>query len=99
MDPHDGAVDHLDLPIVCLRHGIHQAVPDAGFPPAIEAIVSRRIGTVTLREVPPWSARSQHPEDAVHHPTIVLPLRPRPSPRQHWFDDRPFKVCQIVAHR
>ena len=38
MDPHDGAVDHLDLPIMCLRHGIHQAVPDAGFPPAIEAI-------------------------------------------------------------
>jgi len=57
MDPHDGAVDHLDLPIMCLRHGIHQAVPDAGFPPAIEAIVSRRIGTVTLGEVPPWSAR------------------------------------------
>ncbi len=48
MDPHDGAVDHLDLPIMRLRHGIHQAVPDAGFPPAIEAIVGRRIGTVTL---------------------------------------------------
>ena len=81
MDPYDGAVDHLDLPIMCLRHGIHQAVPDAGFPPAIEAIVSRRVGTITLGQVPPWSAGSQHPEDAVHYPTIVLPLRSRSPAR------------------
>ena len=64
MDPHDGAVDHLDLPIMCLGHGIHQAVPDAGFPPAVEAIVGRRVGPITLGQVPPWSAGSQHPEDA-----------------------------------
>lgn len=29
MDPHDRAVDHLDLTIVRLRHGVHQPVPDA----------------------------------------------------------------------
>jgi hypothetical protein len=42
MDPHDRAVDHLDLTIVRLRHSIHQPVPDAGFSPAVEAIVRRR---------------------------------------------------------
>ena len=98
MDPHDRAVDHLDLTIVRLRHSIHQPVPDAGFSPAVEAIVRRRVGTVTLGQVPPGSTRPQHPENAVHHPTIVLPSRSRPPSRQHRFDDRPFKVRQIVAH-
>ena len=98
MDPHDRAVDHLNLTIVRLRHGIHQPVPDTGFSPAVKAIVGRRVGTVALRQVAPRGTRSQHPEDAVHHPTIILPSRPRAPSRQHRFDDRPFEVRHIVAH-
>ena len=98
MDPHDGTVDHLDLTIVGLRHGIHQPVPNTGFAPAVKAIVGRRVGTVALGQVSPRGTRSQHPEDAVHHPTIILPSRSRAPSRQHRVDDRPFEVRQIVAH-
>ena len=98
MDPHDGAVDHLNRTVVRLRHGIHQPVPDTGFSPAVKAIVGRRVGTVALGQVSPRGTRSQHPQDAVHHPKIILPSRSRAPSRQHRFDDRPFEVRHIVAH-
>jgi hypothetical protein len=54
MDPHDGAVDHLQLAVMSRRQGIHQAVPDTGLAPAIEAIVRRRIGAIALGQISPW---------------------------------------------
>jgi len=98
MNPHDRAVDHLDLATVRLRYRIHQPIPDAGFAPAIEAIVGRRVRAVALRQVAPRRTSSQYPENAVHHPAIILALGPRSAPRQHPFDDRPLRIRQVIAH-
>ena len=98
MDPHDGAVDHLNLTIVRLRHGIHQPVPDTGFSPAVKAIVGRRVGTVALGQVSPRGTRSQHPEDAVHHPPVIFALGAGTPLRQNRFDNAPLKITQVVPH-
>ena len=62
MDTHDRAVDHLHLAVVRLDDGIHQAVPDARLAPAIEAVVGGRVGPVSLRQIAPRRACTQHPE-------------------------------------
>src|SRR5690606_10490601 len=68
--------------------------------PAIEAVVDRRIRTVTLRQVAPRRAGPQHEEDAVQHLTVV---RPRPPvllarrTRQQRPAARPFLAPQIDA--
>ena len=98
MNSHDGAVDHLHLTIVSLRHRIHQAFPDAGLSPTIEAIVGRRVWAIPLGQIPPRCTRSQHPEDAVHNPTIILPPWTGTTSRQDRFNDCPLKLRQIIAH-
>lgn len=49
MHVHERAVDHLNLAVVRLDDGIHQAMPEACLAPAIEALVGRRVGTSTFR--------------------------------------------------
>jgi hypothetical protein len=98
MNSYDRAVDHLHLTIVSLRHRIHQAIPDAGLSPTIEAIVGRRVWAIPLGQIPPRCTGSQHAEDAVHHPTIILPLWARTTSRQPRFYDCPLRLRQIIAH-
>lgn len=98
MHAHDRAVDHLHLAVVRLDDGLHQAVPDAGLAPAIEAVVGRGVGPVSTRQVAPRRAGTQHPEDAIEHASVVLRLGPSPVHRQKRLDDTPLEVCEIVAH-
>ena len=78
MHAHDRTVDHLHVAVVRLHDGVHQAVPDPSLAPAIEAIVGRRIGTISLRHVPPRRACAQHPEDAVEDAPIFRRLDATP---------------------
>ncbi len=78
-------------------NGIHQLIPDAGLAPPIEAVISRRIGAVTLWQITPRRTRSQHPENAVQYGPVIFTARPRPTGRQDWFDDTPLKIADIVV--
>ena len=98
MDTHDRAVDHLHLAVVRLHDGIHQAVPDARFAPAIEAVVGGRVRPVSLRQIAPWRACAQHPKDAVENATILAWLAASTARGQKRLDDTPLEVGQVVAH-
>ena len=98
MHAHDRAVDHLHLAVVGLDDGVHQAVPDAGFAPPIEAVVGRRVRAISFGQIPPRRAGTQHPEDTVENTSIVLGFHAAPLLRQQRLDDAPLEVCEIVAH-
>jgi len=98
MDPNDRTVDHLHFAVVCLGDGIHQAIPDAGLSPTVEAIVGGRVRPVPLRQVAPWRACTQHPEDAVENAPIVARLATSTALGQNRLDDAPLEVGQVVAH-
>jgi hypothetical protein len=52
----DGRIDHLHRRIVNGSQRIHNSVPDARPPPANEAIVASRRGTVAVWQIAPWCA-------------------------------------------
>ena len=90
----DGAVDQMQTITGFGGQRLEHPAPDAARRPAIEAIIGRRIGPVTFRQVPPRDARAQHVEDRVHdlavsHPTAAP--RRQQQPRQ----DRPFLIAQV----
>ena len=99
MHAHDRAVDHLHVAVVRFHDGIHQAIPDSRLAPAVEAIVGRRVGPVSLGHVAPLGAPVRS--------TQKMPLSTRrfffrpdaaPLPRQQRLDDAPLEVREIVAH-
>ena len=98
MHAHDRTVDHLHAAVVRFDDSAHQAIPDTGFPPAVEAIVGRRVRPVALGQISPWCASAEDPEDAIENSSIVLRLRPAPIHGQQGFDNAPLEVGQIVAH-
>src|SRR5262245_30310218 len=98
MHAHDRAVDHLHLAVVSLDDSVHQAIPDAGLAPPIEAVVGRGIGPVSFGKIAPRCACAQNPENAVENTPIVLELHAAPVLRQQRLDDAPLEVCKIVAH-
>ena len=98
MHAYEGTVDHLYFAVVRFDDGVHQAIPDARLAPAIEAVVGRRIRPVTLGQIAPWRARSQHPENAVQNPAIVARFGASSVHRQKRLDDAPLEVGEIVAH-
>ena len=78
MHAHDRTVDHLHVAVVCLDDGINQPVPNPSLAPAVEAIVGSRVGTISLRHIPPRRACAQHPEDAVEDAPIFRRLDATP---------------------
>jgi len=98
MHAHNRTVDHLHVAIVRLNDGVHQSVPDPSFAPAVEAIVGRRVWTISLRHVPPRRACAQHPEDTVEDAPILLRFDAAPLRRQQRLDHAPLEVREIVAH-
>ena len=97
MHAYDRTVDHLHPAIVSFHDRVHKPVPDAGFAPAVEAIVDRRVRPVALGQIAPWQARAQHKEHAVEDLPVVLRLHAAPFRRQHRFDNAPLEVRQIVT--
>jgi hypothetical protein len=67
----DGTVDHQMLVIAIGRQCSEHPLPDAGTTPAAEALMDRLPLTVTLRQVAPACAGSQHPQTSVDEQTVV----------------------------
>ena len=98
MHPHYRAVDHLHVAVVRLHDSVHQPIPDACLEPAIEAVVNRRVGSVTVGKIAPRCARAQHPKDAVQNAAIVSWFGTSPVHRQKRLDNAPLEVGEVVAH-
>ena len=68
--------------------------PSSALCPTIEAIVDRRVRPVFRWTIAPPRTRLQHVNDAADDAPVVVPIRPRQSRRQMWFDTRPLPVIQ-----
>lgn len=97
MDANNGGIDHLHLTIMDFGDGVHEAVPHTCFPPSHEAIVAGGAWAISLRQVSPWSSRSQHPEDTVEHPTVVDTRHTTRFVGEMRLDRAPFEVGQIIS--
>ena len=91
------AVDHLDVTVVSGSNGIHHTVPDPGFPPSHEAVVTGGAWAIAVRQVSPRRTRSQHPEDAVQHAAVIDAWNASRLVGQKRFDHTPFEVGQIIS--
>src|SRR3954453_12593551 len=100
MDANDRRIDHSNVPVVGFCDHVHQAVPHAGLPPVIEAIVDGRWRPITLRQVGPPSSRPQYPKNAVQYPAIIDPRHTARLIRQTRLDRLPLGIRQLIAaHR
>src|SRR5690242_3167865 len=99
------AIDKVLLPIQCAG-GIalalqfrQDAVPNAALAPAIEAAGDRAPGTEVLWQVPPRSAGTQDPANALNDPAMVMrgAARFRFLRGQQRFKPCPLLVCQGVS--
>jgi predicted secreted protein len=95
---HDGCIDHLHHAIMSGGQRFHDLVPDASLPPANEAIVAARVWPIVLWQVAPRRTRTQDPEDAVEHATVIYTPNTARLVRQHLFDGSPFLITEFVAH-
>jgi hypothetical protein len=57
----DGRIDHLHRCIVNGSQRIHDLIPNASPPPANEAIIASRRGTIAVWQIAPWCALSARP--------------------------------------
>ena len=94
----DRRIDHLHGRIMSGGQRLHDPVPDASPPPANEPIVASRTGSVAFRQIAPWRARPQDPEDAVEDTPVVHAGNAARLVREHRLDDAPFVVAEFIAH-
>jgi hypothetical protein len=97
MHTDDRAVDHLDLAVVGFGNSLQKLVPDACLSPPDEPIVTRRVGAIPLRNVRPRRTRSEPPENAIQHPTIVDAGHSARLAWQQRIDDLPLGIGEFVA--
>ena len=97
MGTNGGAVDHLDIALVRGGNSVHQPAPRASFSPSHEAIVAGGARAISLRQVAPRCARSQHPEDAVQYTAVVDTWHASRLAGQERLDHTPLEVGQIVS--
>ena len=98
MHAHDRRINHLHGRFMSGGQRLHDLVPDASPPPADQAVVASRIGSVDFREIAPRRARTQDPEDAIEDTPVVDAGNATRFVREHRFDDAPFAVTEFVAH-
>ncbi|MHC2519497.1 hypothetical protein ACVMHW_005379 [Bradyrhizobium diazoefficiens] len=65
-----------------LGQRFEDCAPSSSLGPAIEAIVDRRVRAVFTWTITPSCTRLQHVNDAADGASVVVPIRPRQSPRQ-----------------
>ena len=85
----------MHLAAVGCHNSVHQPIPNAGFAPAIEAVVGGRVGAVALGQVAPGRSRSQDEKDRVENTPVVCA---RHAPRlvgQKRLDDPPLRIAQV----
>ena len=60
----------------CLGEGFEDAPQHAGADPLLKPAVAGLIRRIAVRQVSPWCSRSQNPQDAVEHRTVLPPRAP-----------------------
>src|SRR5690242_14080993 len=98
MHTDNGGVDHLDGPVIGNGKRIYDAAPDSRPPPANEPIVAGRVRTKGLRQIAPRGSRSQNPENAIEHTTVIYTRNPARFVGKHRLDCSPLFVGEFVAH-
>ena len=98
MDADNGSVDHLDGAVMAFGEGLHDQVPDASHPPTNKPVVAGRVRPKALRQIAPWRARPQYPEDAVEDTSVVDPRHAARLVRKERPDGSPLKVREFVSH-
>ena len=96
---HDRGIDHLHRSIMTGGQRVDHMVPDAGPPPAHEAVVTSGARTIGLWQVAPRRTRSQNPKDAVEHATVIYTRDATRFVRQNRFDGGPFVVAEFCLVR
>src|SRR3954466_6078172 len=100
MDANDRRVDHSNVPVVGFCDRVHQAVPHAGLPPAIEATVDGRWRPITLRQSAHRAPDRNTHKKAVQYPAIIDPRHTARLIRQTRLDRLPLGIRQLIAaHR
>ena len=98
-----GRAAHLDMGSVdgdCPRdtamagQGLEQPQPDALTPPAVEAVLDRRIGAVLERAITPTRTALQHVHDARDDATIINTMRALASAWKQRLDPGPLHIAQ-----
>ena len=105
--PDDGAIDTpevvIDLPLVVqfVQQRGDDTAPSAVRPPPVEAPEDRLPGTVTFREVTPWGAGMEDPEDAIDDRSKIVKgmacLAVMSTVRQEGRDPRPLWLGDFIA--
>jgi hypothetical protein len=98
MHAHNGRVDHLDGRIMIGSKYVHDPLPYSGPSPPDEAVVAGGAWTVTIRQIAPWCAGSQHPADTVRDTSIVYTRHASHLVWQHRLDGCPFIIREFAAH-
>lgn len=71
MNPHAGAVDHPRITLVSCYDRVHYRVAHISLGQPAEPVVAGRMVPVAIRNVRPWRAVAQNPEDAIENQTII----------------------------
>ena len=71
MHANNRRVDHLHGGIMGAGQCAHKLGPHARPSPANEAIVAGGVRAEVVRQIAPWRARSQDPEDAIEDATVI----------------------------
>ena len=77
-----------------LGQRLKDCAPSSALGPTVEAIVDGCVRAVFTRTIAPSCTRLQHVNNAADDAPVVVPIRPRQSRRQMWFDTRPLPVIQ-----
>src|ERR1039458_8084021 len=94
---HNGAIDQIQTVARFRRQLLEDTLPDASARPTVEAIISRRVGAVACRQIPPWHSGPQHVKYRIHNLAIVN-ARALSALRQQWLKKRPVLIAQIKSN-
>jgi hypothetical protein len=72
MNAHRRCIDHLYLAIIGLGDGLHQAIPNTGFAPAIKPIVAACVTPISIGQIPPRRIGSQDLENSIEDAASTL---------------------------
>ena len=83
----NSAIGQIQIVARFRRHLVENALPDAAARPTIEAIISRHVGAVACRQIPPRHPGAQNIKDRIHDLAIVY-SRTLSALRQQRFKER-----------
>ena len=93
--PDRGTVDHLDIALISLRYRLQYPRPVTCLAPAVDAVHTGLMRSVTGRDSAHGAPGAQPPEYPVHYPPVIHSGHPANLRRKHRLNHRPRKIRQI----